>query len=138
MSTTRRIAAWTIWPGLLAASVAGTGAGFALGQPMAGFYLTYAALTGALLALERWMPHESAWTARDGQLLPDLGHTLVSTAAVQGMLQFTAVVGLAAGVSLLRRRAGRDVAAWLAAGVAGGVRPGRAGIRVVLGPPHRA
>lgn len=95
------LVAWAAWPGLLAASVAGTAAGFALGHPMAGFYLTYAALTAALLALERWMPHEPAWVPRDGQLLADLGHTLVSTAAVQGMLQFTAVVGLATGVTLL-------------------------------------
>ena len=90
----RTIAAVAAWPGLLAASVAGTAAGFALGQPMVGFYLTYAALVAALLVLERWMPHEPAWSRNDGQLLPDLGHTLVSTGAVQGMLQFAAMMGL--------------------------------------------
>ncbi len=97
----RTAIAWTAWPGLLAACILATQAGFALGQPMAAFYVTYAALTAALLGLQRWMPHEPAWRRGDGQLLPDLGHTLVSTGAVQGMVQFAGMVGLSAGATLL-------------------------------------
>jgi sterol desaturase/sphingolipid hydroxylase (fatty acid hydroxylase superfamily) len=93
--------AWTAWPGLLAGSILTTEAGFALGQPMVAFYLTYAALAVALLLLQRYMPHEPSWSANDGQLIPDIGHTLVSTGAVQGMLAFSGMVGVSAGVTML-------------------------------------
>lgn len=93
--------AWTAWPGLLAGCVLTTAAGFALGQPMIAFYLTYTVLAVTLLLLQRWMPHERAWSKSDGQLMPDISHTLVSTSAVQGMLAFSSVIGLSAGITML-------------------------------------
>ncbi len=100
-SLLRTAVAWTAWPGLLAGCIVATAAGFAAGRPMVAFYLAYAALTVVLLLLQRWMPHEAAWRERDGQLLPDLGHTLVSTGAVQGMLLFCGMIGISVGATLL-------------------------------------
>ena len=94
-------AAWFAWPGLLLACVLATAAGFWAGQPQIAFFLTYAALTAALLLLERWMPHEPAWAARDGELGCDIGHTALSTAAVQGLLAFSATIAAAAGLKML-------------------------------------
>ncbi len=105
----RTCVAWTAWPGLLAACTGLTALSFALDQPKIGFYVTYGLLMLALLLLERWMPHEVAWTKRDGQLGPDVTHTLVSTAAVQGMLMFTAMIGLSAGATMLE---GPDFGIW--------------------------
>lgn len=96
----RMVVAWTSWPGLLAFCTLSTWAGFVWGVPMLAFYVTYAALTAVLLLLQRWMPHEDAWRVADGQLLPDLSHTVLSTAAVQGMLAFSGMVGLAMGATL--------------------------------------
>lgn len=118
----RTIAAYAAWPGLLALCTFATSIGFAAGQPIPAFYVTYAALTAALLALQRWMPHEPVWHEPDGQLLPDLGHTLVSTAAVQGMVQFAGMVGLSAGASALTAGTGLWPRAWpLAAQIALGL-----------------
>ncbi len=82
------------WPGLLAACVAATAFGFERGWPVLAFNLTYAALAAALLLLERWLPHEPAWTPSDGQLGVDLGHTLVSNGTVQALVVFGGVIGL--------------------------------------------
>ena len=109
MSFIRSVTAWVAWPGLLAACIAATAAGFAWGMPLVAFYVSYAGLTLALLLLQRWMPHEAAWLGGDGQLLADLGHTLVSTGAVQGMLLFTSMVGASAGLAQL---AGAHAGLW--------------------------
>lgn len=97
----RTIAAWVAWPGLLAAAILGTQAGFAAGAPQITFYLVYGSLTAALVLLERWMPHEPAWTPHDGQLAKDLGHTVLSTSAVQGMLVFSSMIGVSLGFTML-------------------------------------
>jgi sterol desaturase/sphingolipid hydroxylase (fatty acid hydroxylase superfamily) len=99
--TLRTFVAWTAWPGLLALCVLTTAIGFTLDQPMIAFYLTYTALAVILLLLQNWMPHEPTWLKNDGQLMPDIGHTLVSTGAVQGMLAFSGMVGLSMGMTML-------------------------------------
>ena len=97
---------WVAWPGLLACCVLTTQIGFALDQPMIGFLLTYVALTVVLLLLERWIPHEPTWCQQDDQLVPDIGHTLISAGAVQAMLAVAGVIGLLSGVTLLCGGAG--------------------------------
>ena len=96
MITPRALVAYTAWPALLAGSVAATAFGFAHGAPVLAFNLTYLALVGALLALERWMPHEASWAPADGQLWLDLGHTLVSNGTVQVLVVFSSTIGLSA------------------------------------------
>ncbi len=100
-TTLQDLVAWIAWPGLLAACIVATAIGFSFDRPQVGFYLTYAALAAALSMLERWMPHEEAWLNHDGELSRDIGHTALSTGAVQGMLAFSAMVAVLFGLSWL-------------------------------------
>ena len=95
----RNIVSWTAWPAILVACTIATEIGFRLGQPIVGFYVTYAVFTVLVLLLERWMPHEPVWLARDGQLFADIGHTLVSNGAIQALLAFSGAVGLSVAVT---------------------------------------
>ncbi|MCB9989675.1 MAG: sterol desaturase family protein [Rhodospirillales bacterium] len=45
------------------------------------------------------MPHEPTWNKYDGQLVPDIAHTLSSKGTVQGLFLFSAVIGIAAYVT---------------------------------------
>lgn len=92
---------WTAWPGLLLLCLLATGAGFAHGIPVIAFNITYFSLAIVLLLLERWMPHEVAWTRADGQLGADILHTLVSKGAVQTLIVFSSAIGLAALITPL-------------------------------------
>ncbi|HEX4329433.1 MAG TPA: sterol desaturase family protein [Burkholderiales bacterium] len=100
-ATLRNIVSWTAWPGLLLLCLIATAIGFALGAPVIGFNITYFSLAVILLLLERWMPHEVAWTRADGQLGADILHTLVSKGAVQTLIVFSSAVGLAALITPL-------------------------------------
>src|SRR5258708_5385065 len=97
----RNIISWTAWPGLLALCLLATAAGFAHGIPVIAFNITYFSLALVLLLLERWMPHEVAWTKSDGQLGADILHTLLSKGAVQTLIVFSAAVGLASLITPL-------------------------------------
>ena len=96
MTRLRTFVACTAWPALLVAATAATAYGFARGAPILAFNLTYLALVASLLALEHWMPHEESWKPHDGQLMLDLGHTLVSNGTVQVLVVFSGVIGLSA------------------------------------------
>ena len=96
MARLRTFVACTAWPALLTMAVAATAFGFAHGAPILAFNLTYLGLVAALLALEYWMPHEESWRSHDGQLMLDLGHTLVSNGIVQVLVVFSGVIGLSA------------------------------------------
>lgn len=105
----RPIVALCAWPTLLSLCIVATALGFRLGHPDLAFILTYAALMVSLLLLERWMPHEEQWLARDGQLFADIAHSALSSAVVQGLLGFTASVALSMGVTSLK---GEDYGIW--------------------------
>ena len=96
MTRLRTLVACTAWPILLVAAIASTAYGFAHGAPILAFNLTYLGLVAALLGLEHWMPHEESWKPHDGQLMLDLGHTLVSNGTVQVLVVFSGVIGLSA------------------------------------------
>ena len=96
MTRLRTFVACIAWPALLLAAIATTAYGFARGMPILAFNLTYLGLVAALLGLEHWMPHEESWVPRDGQLVLDLGHTLVSNGTVQVLVVFSSVIGLSA------------------------------------------
>lgn len=94
MTRLRNLVACTAWPALLVAAIATTAYGFTHGAPILAFNLTYLFLVAALLGLEHWMPHEANWQPHDGELVLDLGHTLVSTGTVQMLVVFSGVIGL--------------------------------------------
>ncbi|HEY8189433.1 MAG TPA: sterol desaturase family protein [Micavibrio sp.] len=87
---------WLAWPVLLSACLAATAYGFSIGRPVITFNSAYFSLAAVLLLLERMMPHERAWLPSDGQLFPDLAHTLVSKGTVQTLIVFSSAIGLAA------------------------------------------
>lgn len=101
MSKVRSVLAWAAWPVLFAGCLAVTGYGFAHDHLLLYFNLSYFALALALLALERFMPHASEWNKYDGQILPDIAHTLTSKGVVQGLFGFSAVIGIADYVTTL-------------------------------------
>ena len=90
----RTIVLYVSWPGLMLLCIASTEIGFRLGAPVVAFNLTYLALAVALFGLERWIPHERAWSRSDGQLGADLAHTLLSNGTIQVLIVFSGAIGL--------------------------------------------
>jgi sterol desaturase/sphingolipid hydroxylase (fatty acid hydroxylase superfamily) len=88
-----------LWPLILAACCAGTEIGMATGYPTLGFNITYACLALSLFALERIMPHERSWLRNDGQMGPDLAHTLLNKGFVQVMVVVAVGAGFAEAVA---------------------------------------
>lgn len=86
--------AWSVWPLLMAGCLAVTAYGFARGHPVLFFNIAYFSLVVVLLLLERHLPHETGWNESDGQLVPDIAHTLTSKGFVQAMFGFGAVIGI--------------------------------------------
>ncbi|MCW5747297.1 MAG: sterol desaturase family protein [Alphaproteobacteria bacterium] len=85
---------YLLWPLLMAGAIATNYAGMRTAHPILCFNASYFLLAGALFLLERVMPHERRWLSDDGQLMPDLGHTLISKSAVQVLIVVVAVIGL--------------------------------------------
>jgi len=83
------------WPLLLAGCMVCLAAGIARGAGPLYFNISYAALAIALFFLERWLPHEETWLENDGQVVPDLSHTLLS----KGLVQLAVVAGATLGIS---------------------------------------
>jgi ornithine lipid hydroxylase len=77
-SLPRRLVAMLAWPLIFSACVAAVAWGMSIGRGPQVFTITYACLALTLFLLERVMPHERAWLGNDGQMLPDLLHTLLS------------------------------------------------------------
>lgn len=71
------------WPFLVASACAILAAGFARGTPTLFFNLSYAWIIAWLLLLEAWLPFRASWRRPDGQILQDLGHTLLNKGLVQ-------------------------------------------------------
>jgi len=91
----RRLISYLLWPGLLAAAIVGNYYAMNTALPMLWLNVNYFSLAAAILLLERIMPHERAWLADDGQVGPDLGHTLLSKSSVQALLIAPAAMGAA-------------------------------------------
>ena len=82
------------WPALLVSSATILAFGFALGHETLLFNLSYAWLVAWLLLGERLLPFRSSWREPDGQLGPDLAHTVLN----KGLVQLFVVTLFAAGV----------------------------------------
>lgn len=101
MSLVRFVLSWAAWPLLLVSCLLITGYGFAQGQLLLYFNIAYFSMALALLALERFMPHETEWNKYDGQIIPDIAHTLTSKGVVQSLFGFSALIGIADYVTTL-------------------------------------
>jgi sterol desaturase/sphingolipid hydroxylase (fatty acid hydroxylase superfamily) len=84
-----------LWPGLLAGCIALTYLGLDTAYPIVCFNLVYLGLALILFMLERVLPHERSWLDNDGQIGPDLGHTLISKGAVQVVAATVVAMGIA-------------------------------------------
>lgn len=86
---------FVLWPAILTACLYGTWLGFAAGHSAIYFNIIYITLALTLFTLERLLPHERSWLRNDGQMGPDLAHTLVS----KGFAQVLVVVGVTIGIA---------------------------------------
>lgn len=88
---------WSIllWPAVVAGFVIVVQVGFEIGRPVLVFNLAYLGLAALLWHVERALPFEAAWQANDGQIGPDLAHTLLDKGTVQAVVAVDLVVGAA-------------------------------------------
>ena len=83
------------WPLLYFGALVGAGFAFASNAPIMWFNAVYAALLGAIFLLERATPHRAEWLEHDGELLNDIGHTLLTKGAAQLAVAATSIVPMA-------------------------------------------
>ncbi len=83
------------WPLLYVGALVGAGFAFASTAPIMWFNAVYAALLGAIFLLERATPHRAEWLEHDGELLNDIGHTLLTKGAAQLAVAATSIVPMA-------------------------------------------
>ena len=96
--TLRILASRLLWPALFGAFVVAIHVAIASGHPMLGFNLAYLALIATVGVLERVMPHERSWLDNDGQMGPDLAHTLLNKGVVQMIVAVDVAMGVADSV----------------------------------------
>lgn len=89
----RLILSYVWWPLLLGLAIFGVDRSIAAGIPFLGFNAVYLTLILCLLVLERLMPHEPLWLQADGQLTPDLAHTIFNKGAFQGVVFAATAIG---------------------------------------------
>jgi sterol desaturase/sphingolipid hydroxylase (fatty acid hydroxylase superfamily) len=95
MEPMRRALSYLWWPLLFLTSVATTYWGVVNGMTVLVFNLTYVALAVAIAALERVMPYEEAWLKNDGQIVPDIAHTVLNKGVAQVLVVMITFMGLA-------------------------------------------
>lgn len=91
----RKALSYVWWPLLFAASVAAVYAGILSGHAVLVFNIAYVALAVAIAILERWVPHEQAWLANDGQIVPDIAHTVLNKGVAQVVVVMVTFMGIA-------------------------------------------
>jgi sterol desaturase/sphingolipid hydroxylase (fatty acid hydroxylase superfamily) len=91
----RRFLTHLWWPGLFAASVIAVYIGVEAGHGVIAFNITYLLLALAIALLERAMPHERAWLENDGQIKPDIAHTLLNKGVAQVIIFTVTFMGVA-------------------------------------------
>ena len=89
----KRTLSWVWWPALLGGACGLQYALTLVGFGPLAFPPTFLALALVLFFLERAIPHNDDWNRNDGQLLPDLLHTLVAMGVIQSLVIVGAVVG---------------------------------------------
>ena len=91
---------YALWPLMMSGALVGNYFAMRSALPMLWLNVNYLSLAAVLLLLERVMPHEKLWLADDGQLGPDLGHTLLSKSSVQVLIIAPAAMGTASILDL--------------------------------------
>ncbi|MCE9520808.1 MAG: sterol desaturase family protein [Alphaproteobacteria bacterium] len=91
----RRALSYIWWPLLFGLAVTATYAGIVVDHAIIVFNVTYILLAIAIALLERAMPHETAWLENDGQVVPDIAHTLLNKGVAQVIIVTFAFMGLA-------------------------------------------
>lgn len=91
----RRALSYVWWPLLFAAAVTVTYVGVINDATVLVFNLTYVALALAIAVLERLVPHERAWLDNDGQVVPDIAHTLLNKGLAQCVVLAITFLGIA-------------------------------------------
>jgi sterol desaturase/sphingolipid hydroxylase (fatty acid hydroxylase superfamily) len=91
----RRVLSYVWWPVLFGVCVAATYIGIANDATVAVFNATYLALALSIALLERAMPHEETWLKNDGQVVPDIAHTLLNKGIAQAIVVMIAFTGIA-------------------------------------------
>ena len=94
-SNLRRLLSYVLWPVLLACAIGAIYAGMRADHGVIAFNVTYLALALILGLLERVMPHERTWLENDGQMLPDLAHTILNKGAAQTIITVITFMGIA-------------------------------------------
>jgi sterol desaturase/sphingolipid hydroxylase (fatty acid hydroxylase superfamily) len=84
-----------LWPLLFAVPLAIVWAAMSTGHGVAAFNVTYLGLALTIAVLERAMPHERAWLENDGQMLPDLLHTVLNKGVAQVLITVIVFMGIA-------------------------------------------
>lgn len=91
----RSVLSKLLWPGLAAGSLLPIYLGMEAGHGVLAFNVTYLSLALAIALLERVMPHERQWLANDGQMGPDLAHTVMSKGIAQVIVLVIVYMGIA-------------------------------------------
>jgi sterol desaturase/sphingolipid hydroxylase (fatty acid hydroxylase superfamily) len=92
----KRFISYILWPGLMASAIAVNAYGMSTDMPLLWLNISYFGLALAIFCAERLMPHEARWNESDGQLWPDIGHTLLSKSTVQVLIIVPALTGIGA------------------------------------------
>jgi ornithine lipid hydroxylase len=91
----RRALSYVWWPLLFVASVAAVAYGIQIGHAVLVFNIAYITLAISIALLERAFPHEEAWLKNDGQVIPDIAHTVLNKGIAQVIVVLVAFMGLA-------------------------------------------
>lgn len=84
-----------LWPVLATASLTAIYIGMEAGHGVLVFNIVYLSLAAALALLERALPYERQWLAKDGQIGPDLAHTVLSKGVAQVLVTVIVFMGIA-------------------------------------------
>ena len=95
MNKVKYILSWVLWPFFFISCLSVTAYGFSIGWPILFFNIAYVFLFIGLYYAERFMPHEAEWMPSDGQIVPDILHTLSSKGTVQLLIYANATIGAA-------------------------------------------
>jgi ornithine lipid hydroxylase len=84
-----------LWPALASISLAAIYFGMEAGHGVLVFNIVYLSLAATLAMLERALPHERQWLVNDGQIGPDLAHTVLSKGVAQVLVTVIVFMGIA-------------------------------------------
>ena len=84
-----------LWPLIALGALTPIYLGMMAGHGVLAFNISYLGLALCIALLERAMPHERLWLANDGQMGPDLAHTVLNKGMAQVIVVMILVTGFA-------------------------------------------